>query len=150
MFYRKLKDKSILESDDNTNIISSSIVNVNDKDSLQELCKRLTPRVLLHRLSPLMLSNKNVRSVQNDRMINSSNHVQITSYDMFIKNPSVRLERLLLTPTPSPEPNSDINTPVSTRNLNSCSNDSRVTRAKRRISEGIFPNSTRIKLSKVA
>ncbi|EZA62022.1 Condensin-2 complex subunit D3 [Ooceraea biroi] len=136
-YQRRSKDK-ILETDDGTRSPST------DKDSLQELRKRPTPRVLLHRLSPSALSGKNVGSVPNDRAIDSSNHLQITGpYDTFVKSPSVRLERLLLTPTPPPEP-SDINTPTSTkRNLDeSCLNDSRhrITRTKRPASEEVFPD----------
>lgn len=141
--FRRLKDRRISESDDGKSVTSSCTVL--GKDSLLKFCNKRSPRVLLHRLSSRTLSNDGAIDPNNDTQ-------QITaSYDMFSKHPA-RLERLLLTPTPPPEPSFDMDTRVSTRTLDSCSDVSRArgTPAKKPASEEVFPDNIRVKLSRVA
>ncbi|KYN01400.1 PREDICTED: condensin-2 complex subunit D3-like [Cyphomyrmex costatus] len=91
-YQRRLKDK--INSENNGE--SSSSANIGNNDSLIGTCKRATPRVLLHRISPSLLTS---------------------SYDKLIASP-VHLERLLLQ-TPPPEPSFITSTPTLTQNLNS-------------------------------
>lgn len=91
--FRKLKEKSISESYDATNTVSPII---NNKDSLLEMCKQTTPKVLLHRLTPsTILNQKNcIHSYKKDSQgIASHNTLNIKSSSFL--NRSLELESTL-------------------------------------------------------
>lgn len=130
------------ENGDGKSINSSP--SVSQKDSLIEICKQTTPRILLHRISCSTTPRKSNESVD------SGNCLQITSsYDSLIESPSMHPERSLLIQTPPPEPSFGTSTPILTRNLNSYSSDfsARRERVKRSSSEReISPDTPRHKI----
>ncbi|CAL1675593.1 unnamed protein product [Lasius platythorax] len=97
-YQRKLKDKTLSESDNDRNANSSFNISHSSSSELSDLCRRSTPKIILHRLSPSMIMRyKKDRSVDSDT------------------DPSVHLERLLSIQTPPPEPNIVSSTPISTQ-----------------------------------
>ncbi|XP_025990502.1 condensin-2 complex subunit D3 isoform X2 [Solenopsis invicta] len=140
-YQRKLRDKINFENDDNRSISLSPTAC--DRDSLAEICKRTTPRVLLQRVSTSTIS----RYKSNESIV-SDNCLQIAPSYMLIESPLVHPERTLLIQTPPPEPSFSTSTPILTRDLRSCSNDT-PTRRKRKTSSnerGLSPDPVRRKI----
>lgn len=108
--FRKLKDKTTSESDGRS--ANSSFMNHRNHSELLDLCRRSTPKIVLHRLPPSMIMRYRNKSI--DSGICSQQLA--TPCDDTLDPNSTHLERLLSIQTPPPEPSLVSGTSTSTQN----------------------------------
>ncbi|XP_029174189.1 condensin-2 complex subunit D3-like [Nylanderia fulva] len=130
LYQRKLRDKTVSESDNDRNANSSFNISHSDNSKLVDLCKQSTPKIILHRLSPSTIMHYKDRDRQERRSVDSD------------INSMIYLDRLSIQ-TPPPEPNLVSSTPVSIKK--SYSRDSSTPRLHRSSNERELPEFKRRK-----